>query len=69
MQSIRVRLRLVLITLNDMMSVNAEVDLLIQSVKDLAVSRVRLLVLCDSLSFYLTNSSPSIYPVCSSPYM
>lgn len=63
MQSIRVRLRLVLITLNDMMSVNAEVDLLIQSVKDLAVSRVRLLVLCDSLSFYLTNSSPSIYPV------
>lgn len=63
MQSIRVRLRLVLITLNDMMSVNAEVDLLIQSAKDLAVSRVRLLVLCDSLSFYLTNSSPSIYPV------
>lgn len=45
MQSIRVRLRLVLITLNDMMSVNAEVDLLIQSAKDLAVSRVRLLVL------------------------
>lgn len=45
MQSIRVRLRLVLITLNDMMSVNAEVDLLIQSAKDLAVSQVRLLVL------------------------
>lgn len=45
MQSIRVRLRLVLMTLNDMMSVNAEVDLLIQSAKDLAVSQVRLLVL------------------------